>query len=65
MNEKYLSELKVWAIRAAVVIALSVTTALINRYLGVQVEVAPPPVQVVVQPAPGTEQQPTVTVTRP
>lgn len=61
MTEKY----KQWAVQALLMIALAVVLALIHRYLGVTVEVSPPPVNVVVQPAPGTEQQPTVTVFRP
>lgn len=61
MSEKYLSELKLWVVRAGVVLALTVATALINRYLGVSVEVPPPPpVTVVVQPQDGAP--PTVTV---
>lgn len=57
----YVAELKVWGIRAAVVVALTVLTALVNRYFGVSVEVPPPPpVTVVVQPQDGAP--PTVTV---
>ena len=62
MNDKY-ETLKIWAIRSAVVLALTVVSALIHRYLGV--DVPPVPVTVVVQPAPGTDQQPLVTVHSP
>lgn len=62
MNEKY----KQWAIQAAAMIALAVVLALVQRWLGVTVEVPPPPaVNVVVAPAPGTAQQPSVTVFQP
>ena len=54
MSDKYREELTLWAVRTAIVVALTVLSALINRYLGVQVEVPPPPpVTVVVQPADG------------
>ncbi len=61
MNEKY----KQWAVQAALMIALAVVLALVNRFVGVKVDVPPPPpVQIVVTPGaePGGA---TVTVLQP
>lgn len=64
MNEKY----KQWAVQAALMVALAVVLALVNRWLGVRVDVPPvppvPPITVVVEPAPGTDSPPKVTVHR-
>lgn len=47
------AELKNWLYRTLVVLVLTVLVALINRYLGVKVDVPqPPPLQVVIQPGP-------------
>lgn len=61
MNEKY----KQWAVQAALMIALAVVLSLIQRYLGVKIDVPPPPpIQIVVTPGaePGGA---TVTVVSP
>ncbi len=50
--DKYISELKLWAIRAAAVIVTAAATVLLQRW-GVPVEVPPPPVTVVIEPPPG------------
>lgn len=46
------TELKNWFYRTVIVIVLTVAVALINRYVGVKVDVPPPPLQVVIQPGP-------------
>lgn len=66
MNEKYKAELVAWALRTALVIALAVAASLIQRWLGVTVEAPPPPpVTVIVEPAPGSVEPPKVTVFNP
>lgn len=54
MNEKYREELITWGIRTVAVIALTVVTSLLYRWLGVTVEPPPPPaVNVVIEHKPG------------
>jgi hypothetical protein len=48
----YVTELKLWAIRAAAVILTAAATVLLQRW-GVPVEVPPPPVTVVIEPPKG------------
>lgn len=51
MTDRY-EKLKAWAIQAAVLIVLSILLSLIQRYLGITIEVPPPPAMtvLVVQP---------------
>ncbi len=55
---------KHWLTNTLLVILLTALAALVQRWVGVPVEVPPPPVTVVVEPAPGTADPPTVTVVR-
>ncbi len=55
----YLSKLKTWGLYAAAVLALSVASALAQRWLGKDVELPPPPVILIQQDAEGYQ---TVTV---
>lgn len=48
---KYLEQLKLWAMGAVAVFALSIATALANRLIGVPVQLPAPPI-VIVQPNP-------------
>ena len=69
MNPTYLDQLKYWGIRAGAMIVTALALALIQRYVGITIELppAPPPapVQVVVQPVPGDPASPKVTVHYP
>ncbi len=51
---KYWDKLKVWAMGAAAVLALSVASALANRWLGAPVQLPAPPVIIVQPNADGT-----------
>lgn len=56
MSDKYREELTLWAIRTAIVVALTVLVSLIQRHLGIAIEAPPPPpITVVVQPQDGAE----------
>lgn len=65
-TDDYLERLKTWGLYSLAVLAVSISTALVQRFVGVKADVPPPPpVSVVVQPVPGSPAPPTVTFAPP
>lgn len=64
MSDDYKAKLKAWAAHSVALLILSILLALVQRWIGVKVDVPPPPpVNVIVQPG-DPHQPPVVTVSQ-